>query len=198
MAAEPVSVVITRVVRGGREEAFERAVREWIPLALRHPGHQGVFMLRPPPGGREYGAVLRFESRGHWEAFRDAAEYRAFLDALREHIEGEPRVETASGLEAWLARPGAGLVRVPPRWKTAVVTWLGVDLTALVLAYTLTPLTAGWPWALAFVTFNAGVVGGLTWLTMPALSRLFGGWLHADPAHPAHPDTSPGSERPPP
>jgi len=41
----------------------------------------------------------------------------------------------------------------------------------------LPPLTNGWPWVLAFITFNAGVVAGLTWVVMPLLSRLFRPWL---------------------
>ena len=61
-AGEPVTVVITRTVREGSEEAFEAAVRAWISRALAFPGHLGVHMLRPPHGGREYGAVLTFRS----------------------------------------------------------------------------------------------------------------------------------------
>src|SRR4051812_31724778 len=136
IAEGPVTVVVSRVVRAGHEEAFERAVRAWIPTAVAFPGHEGVLMLRPPPGGREYGAVLRFHSPEAWEAFRDAPEYRAFLDGLRDYLEGEPRVETASGLEAWAAPGGATLVRVPSRWEAAVLTWVGVNLLTVALTYT--------------------------------------------------------------
>ncbi len=45
------------------------------------------------------------------------------------------------------------------------------------LTYTLTPLTADWPWLLGLVTFNAAVVAGLTWPVMPALVRLSNRWL---------------------
>ena len=133
-------------------------------------------MLRPPPGGREYGAVLKFPSAAAWEAFRDSADYRKFLDELKDHHDGE-RVEAVAGLEAWFAAPGATLMRVPPPWKMAVVTWVGVNLITLALTFTLVPLTAGWPWPLGFVTFNAGVVVGLTWLAMPVLTRAARPWL---------------------
>ena len=180
----PLTVVVTRLVRAGREDAFERAVREWIPTSIAFTGHQGVLMLRPAAGGREYGAVLRFQSLVAWEKFRDSAEYRAFQESLRDYLEAEPRMETASGLEAWFAPSSAAFVRVPPRWKQAVLTWLGVDLIALVLTYTLSPLTAGWPWLAGFLTFNAAVVAGLAWVVMPVLSRLARGWLNAHPETP--------------
>lgn len=176
-ANPPLTVVVTRLVRAGREEAFEAAVREWIPTAVAFPGHLGVLILRPAAGGREYGAVLRFHSRAAWEAFRDSAEYRSFQDSLRQHLEADPRVETACGLEAWFAPHGAAYVRVPPRWKQAVLTWVGVDLIALLLTYTLSPLMAGWPWLVSFLTFNAAVVAGLAWVVMPVLTRLGRGWL---------------------
>ena len=174
---QPVTVVVTRAVRAGREEAFEHAVREWIPAAVAFPGHLGVLMLRPPPGGREYGAVLRFRSEEAWEGFRDSEGYRAFLAGVREHLAAEPAVESVTGLEGWFTPPGSPVALAPPAWKMAVVTWVGVNLITLALTYTLAPLTAGWPWLLGFVTFNAAVVAGLTWPVMPALSRLLRGWL---------------------
>jgi antibiotic biosynthesis monooxygenase (ABM) superfamily enzyme len=174
---EPLTVLITRTVRAGREAAFEAAVRAWIPTALAFPGHLGVHMHRPPPGGREYAAVLKFCSGADWDAFAASDPYRRFLAGIREHLEADPRVETVSGLETWFTPPGTPVALAPPRWKMAVITWLGVNLTAAALSYVLPPLTAGWPWALAFVTFNAGVVAGLTWVVMPLLGRLFSVWL---------------------
>jgi len=61
---------------------------------------------------------------------------------------------------------------------------MGVDLIALVLTFTLSPLTAGWPWLAGFLTFNAAVVTGLAWVVMPVLSRLARGWLSPDPRPP--------------
>ncbi len=174
---EPVTVIITRTVRAGREAAFEEAVRAWIRKALTYPGYLGVHMLRPAPDGQEYGAVLKFASQSAWESFRASPEYLAFLADIQEHLASAPKVETVTGLESWFTAPGARVLRVPPRWKMAVVTWLGVNLTSLVLTFVLKPALAGFPWALGFVTFNAAVVSGLTWVVMPALSRVFRRWL---------------------
>ncbi|MDY3563540.1 antibiotic biosynthesis monooxygenase [Gemmata sp. JC673] len=186
MPADPVTVVVTRVVRPGHEEAFERALREWVPRSVTHPGHLGVLILRPPAGGREYGAVLRFESWGAWENLRDSDDYRAFLEAIRDHLEHDPRVHTASGLEAWVAPAGAAFVPVPPRWKLALLTWAGVNLTALALTFILAPFTARLPWFVGFLIFNAAVVAGLTWVVMPVLSRAARRWLQGPPAGPGH------------
>jgi hypothetical protein len=173
----PVTVLILRTVRAGREAAFEGAVRGWIQTALTFPGYLGVHMLRPPPGGHEYGAVVKFATRGAWIEFSACSAYRAFLTDIRDYLEEDARIETVTGLESWFTPAGFPVTLAPPPWKMALVTWFGVNLTAVVLTFVLSPLTADWPWVLAFVVFNAGVVAGLTWVVMPALSRLLRPWL---------------------
>jgi antibiotic biosynthesis monooxygenase (ABM) superfamily enzyme len=64
-----------------------------------------------------------------------------------------------------------------PRWKEAILTWVGVNATAFTLALTLTPLISDCPWAVGFLAFNTAMVAGLTWLVMPVLGWLASGWL---------------------
>lgn len=182
--AEPVTLVITRTIRAGHEREFEEAVKAWIPTALARPGHLGVHMLRPMPGQREYGAVLKFRSRAEWEAFRDWPEYQRFLAAIRPFLETDQRVEALSGLESWFTPLGVRVTRVPPRWKMALVTWVGVSCVVYVVTSFVVPLLEAWPWFLGFLTANAVVVAALTWLVMPALNRVFGRWLLPDAAPP--------------
>jgi antibiotic biosynthesis monooxygenase (ABM) superfamily enzyme len=178
--AEPVTIVITRIVRAGREAEFEEAVKAWIPVALAHPGHLGVHMLRPMPGQREYGAVLKFRSRAEWEAFREWPDYQRFLATIHPLLDEEPMVQAASGLESWFTPLGTRVTRVPPRWKMALVTWLGVCIVVYLVSTFVTPLFTPWPWLLGFLAANAVVVAALTWVVMPGLNRLFHRWLRPD------------------
>jgi antibiotic biosynthesis monooxygenase (ABM) superfamily enzyme len=95
---EPVTVIITRLVRGGSEAAFEDAVRAFIPKSLAFPGHLGVHMLRPPPGEREFGAVLKFRAQQDWAAFRNSHAYLSFLARIEPYLESPQGVETLPGL----------------------------------------------------------------------------------------------------
>lgn len=174
-AAPPgVTVVITRRVKPGCEAAFEQVTAAWGEEAATFPGRVAVFHLRPLAGGDEYGAVLRFQSADDWQAFRDWPEYLDWQDHIRPLLVAPPALQERRGLEAWFQPAGR---RPLPRWKMALVTWLGVNLTAYALTLTLKPLTESWPFFFAFITFNAGVVGGLTWAVMPVLTRLFRRWL---------------------
>lgn len=174
---DPITIFITRNVRAGSEQAFEVAMKRWIPQFMEYPGHLGVHVLRPWPGNREYGAVLKFRSEEDWKGFQQSEPYLEFLGEIRQYLETEPQVETTCGLESWFSPMGAHISRVPPRWKMACITWIGVCLTVYVVSVCLSPITTQWPWLLGFITINGGVVVVLTWCVMPILNRLFRGWL---------------------
>jgi uncharacterized protein len=177
-ATEPITVIITRVVRAGSEAAFEDALKAFIPISFTFPGHLGAHILRPPRGGREYGAVIKFRSRQDWEAFLRWSEYASFLSEVEPYLEGPQQVETLSGLESWFTPLGGHLTHVPPRWKMALVTYVGVCLVVYAVNLALEWPDFEWPAWLRFFLSNALVVAGLTWAVMPVLSRVFRPWLH--------------------
>ncbi len=46
----PVHVAITRMVKPGREEAFEKAIRSFFADSLKGEASLGAQLLRPLPG----------------------------------------------------------------------------------------------------------------------------------------------------
>lgn len=171
----PVTVVISRHVREGREEDFKAVLGRWIPRLVAFPGHEGVLMLHPLPPEREFGAILRFRSRDDWESFRGWSEYGLFLQELQPLLERQPRVQHLTGLEALFPVPVDGAA--PPRWRLAIVTWIGVCFTVGTLGVTLGPCLSDWSWLSKLLIMNAAVVVALTWCVMPILSRLLSAWL---------------------
>lgn len=173
-----VNILILRRIRPGREREFDDAVRRWIPSAIQHPGYLGVFLLEPGPSAGEHGALLRFQTIHDWERFRNWPAYQEFLARIRPLLADEPRVEALHGLEAWFRAAG----REPPRWKMALLTWLGVNAMVWLVSETFASLELSRPAWLFFLLANALVVCGLTWIVMPLLSRLFAPWLRKEPA----------------
>jgi uncharacterized protein len=69
----------------------------------------------------------------------------------------------------------------PPRYKLAVLTWAAAYGVITVLLALLGPAIASWPLVLRTLVLSVTMVMALTWVIMPRLTRLFAGWLHAQP-----------------
>jgi len=177
---EPVTVAVTRVVKPGCEEAFERALHDFVQGSLHLPGQLGVHILRPAPGSgsREYGVLRRFADAEARDAFYRLPLFEEWKQTVVGLVEGEPRYEHLSGLETWFTLPGQRAIVPPPRWKMAVVTLVAVYPLSMLLGITLGKWTSGWLMLLSSLIFNASIVTGLTWFLMPLLTRLLKPWLY--------------------
>jgi uncharacterized protein len=85
-----------------------------------------------------------------------------------------------SGLDYWFA-PAGSTTKAPPRWKVAIVTWLGIFPTVLLLFLTVAPLLAHWPLVPRTMVITVLVVVLMTRVVAPRLTRWLAGWLHARP-----------------
>ncbi len=71
----------------------------------------------------------------------------------------------------------------PPRHKLAVLTWAGAYGVITLILDLLGPTMAGWPLMLRTLLISVLMVTTLTWVVLPALTRLFRGWLLAGRPH---------------
>jgi antibiotic biosynthesis monooxygenase (ABM) superfamily enzyme len=81
----------------------------------------------------------------------------------------------------------------PPRYKLALITWAGAFAVITLILDLLGPTMAGWPLMLRTLLISVLMVTTLTWIVLPALTRLFRGWLLAAP--PAQPKRRAGMKR---
>ena len=92
-----------------------------------------------------------------------------------------------AGLALWFRGPA---VATPPRWKIAVVTWLGICPTVYLLFLLLWDWIAGW-WLLPrVVLLTMLVVAVMTWIVAPQLTRVFRSWLSPLPSRPPDADST--------
>ncbi len=133
-------------------------------------------MISPLPGTdqREIGILRTFADEAERDAFYQSAlfqDWEAYASTLTE----EPVYRPLTGLEAWFRNPVP-----PPRWKMAVVTFCGVLPTSVFLSYTLGALLRDAPTLLRLGTVAAAMVGLLTWVVMPFMTRIFRTWLRPE------------------
>ena len=141
-----VTVLITRRVTPGHEAAFEQASNDMTAAARSFPGYLGGQLVRPESdqGSADatlYNVVFAFDTAEHLQAWQDSPVRALALAAIAPHIEGQT-VRQVSGLGHWFAAPTGPRQSPPPRWKVAVVTWLGICPTVYALFLLLGELLA--------------------------------------------------------
>ena len=181
--ADAVTLVLSRAVKAGHEQAFEAVLRKLAAEVRRQPGHLGVTVLKPRPGGPPIYTVVSPSARrsdaGAW--LSSAARARLVAEA-GVHSQGALRAQYLSGLEGWLAAPGVPVLVPPARWKTALVSAAGIlpllELAGYVLALRLSALLL-WARPLVFVVI---VIAFMQYAVMPLLTRAVRLFLYPAPA----------------
>jgi antibiotic biosynthesis monooxygenase (ABM) superfamily enzyme len=171
--AEPVTVTVARVVRADRREAFEREAAAVLRVAAAFPGNLGATLLRPGPDSSEYHLVYRFEDDESLAVWENSAERREFLARMPGMVDNE-RYARVAGLDSFFTRPA----RPGPRWRLSLLTVAAVFAITSLLQQFVMPHLASWPLELRLLLSAVVVVAALGYLVMPALTRLFAGWLH--------------------
>jgi antibiotic biosynthesis monooxygenase (ABM) superfamily enzyme len=177
-ADRAITVLISRQVRPGCEQQFEAVAQQLLHVATRAPGYLGAQLMHPgdEPGVHDslYHVVLAFDTQAHLDVWQQSPERAWGLAAAEPTLEGPARLRSVAGLALWFRGPTTA---TPPRWKIAVVTWLGICPTVYLLFLLLWEWIAGW-WLLPrVVLLTMLVVAVMTWIVAPQLTRIFRSWL---------------------
>lgn len=174
-----VAAVVVRRVRPGREADFEEWLHGLIEVALGFAGHQGVSVIRPEPGGPgDYVIVFSFDSDEHLAAWMDSPERAALVAKVEPMMRDEVAESRLTGMETWFRVPGGRVVRPPARWKMWVVSAVAVCLLTLGLTEAVGSTLASIVLPLRLAISALVVTGLMTWLVMPAASRVLARWLY--------------------
>ena len=168
-----IHMAITRDVKPGQEDEFERRIQTFFRETENFPGTHGAYLLRPmDANSRQYGIMRSFEHEDAREAFYNSKPFKDWDNAIQDLVEGKAERRELHGLEAFFRSTHNPEAEVPA-WKMAVVTWLGVNPAVYIFA-NLVPWAFGTkPGILELVIVNTLVVVCLTWFFMPLLTRVF-------------------------
>ncbi|MEW6695309.1 Antibiotic biosynthesis monooxygenase [Tepidimonas thermarum] len=184
--AHAVMVLVSRRARPGHEAALEATWARLSEVAATFPGYVGGQLIRPGDSGadgdeRLFHMLFAFDNPAHLRAWQASPARLLGLQALEPHVEGHAVVRELSGLDHWFTPSATTPATPPPRWKVAVVTWLGIYPTVLFLFLAVAPWLDAWPLPLRTAVITCLVVVLMTWLVAPTLTRWLRPWLHARP-----------------
>lgn len=180
---EPVTVIIRRRVRLGREAEYEAWLQRLQAEARVLPGYLGVTTQRPASNGpREYVSAVRFESLQSLQAF-EVSEMRArHLAEVAPLVEGDAVWERLTGLEFWFSAPPGTVVPQPSRPRMALVMIVVVFTLVLVIGSAVNTAFAALPfetpYPLRLLVTIAIEVALMTYWLMPVLTRRLARWIY--------------------
>lgn len=183
MPAEPVTVLIRRCAKAGRELEYEAWLQRLQAEARSFPGYLGVTTQRPAPSGpREYVSAVRFDSLASLQAF-EASELRArYLRDVVPLVEADAVWEQLTGLEFWFSAPAGTVVPQPSRPRMALVMIAVVFTLVLVIGTAVNAVFAALPfntpYPLRLLVTIAIEVALMTWWVMPWITWRLAPWIY--------------------
>lgn len=174
----PVTVIVKRRPRPGKEKEFEEVVTGISRAAMSFEGHLGVNIFRPTKSTHYYRIVFKFDSRRHFIQWETSEERQAWLDRFTEVDMGDPQMEVLSGLETWFSLGDEDSVVPPPRHKMALVLWLCISTLSILIYLLLEPVLGDRYPILQIMGSTLVIIVLMTYLIMPFLSRLLQRWLY--------------------
>lgn len=180
-----VTVLVTRRIKPGQEVAFEKLMGQLMAAAAAFSGHLGGQLVRPSdqPDSEPnlYHVVFAFDSEDHLQAWQNSPARALGLAAIEPLTEGQAQTHQVIGMAHWFMT--GGQQKPPPRWKVAVVSWVGIFPTVLLLSLLLGETLAALPLIVRVMSLTLMVVFIMTWIVAPQLTRWLKPWLHAGHSH---------------
>jgi hypothetical protein len=174
----PATSVVTRVVKPGREKAFEEWLHGISQEAARFPGHLSATIFRPPPGGQKYTIVVQFDRDENLQRWLRSDRRREWIERVAALEEVPEHREEVTGLEHWFTLPDKAEASPPPKHKMALLVLLAAYPTVLVIHVILLPILGRVPYPLGALIGTVCLVLALTYVVMPRMTRAFQGWLY--------------------
>lgn len=179
--SDPITLVISEVVRADRILEYETWVKGINNAAQQFDGYVGVEVIRPRDHRyAEYVVIVKFDDYAHWRAWQTSSVYRDWLDKARHLIVSRTHQHQPAGLELWFTLPPnrSQQTSQPAYYKKVVLGVLAVYPLILLANVLLNPLLQGLPALLGLLISVTFVSALLTYPVMPWLTHLLGFWLY--------------------
>lgn len=176
---DAVTVVVTRLVKAGKESDYEQWLHRLLTNAASLPGFLGTHVHRPAPGGpREYTSVFRFDSVANLRAF-EASDLRrqAMLDVV-EFVEADAAWKEMTGLEFWFTPPPGTVVPQPSRLRMALLMIAVVYGLVLSIGTGVALVLKDAPMPLRLLVTITIEVFLMTYFLMPRITRWLARWIY--------------------
>jgi len=170
------TAVVNIKIKPGCEKDYDEWLRHFLALQRKVPGYLGTStIMETGQDSSERHIIHRFRDKASLEAWENSEDLHKQTEEVNKF--STPYLQKATGLETWFTLPGLKAIVPPPKWKMAIVAFIGANCISLLASFILRTFLVLQP--LLFNLFmNVILVIGLTYFAMPLLSRLLRRWLY--------------------
>lgn len=177
--SEPVTVVVSRRVKPGREADYEAWLNRLIQGASLMQGYVGAKIQRPRAGEAPvYTSVFRFASIETLRAFETSDLRAKALAEVVEFAEADAVWNRLTGLELWFSPPPGTVVPQPSRFRMAIVMICVVYGLVLSIGSLVGLVLHAAPAPLRLLVTIVIEVFLMTYVLMPRLTRWLAKWIY--------------------
>jgi antibiotic biosynthesis monooxygenase (ABM) superfamily enzyme len=176
-SSDDATLVVSRKIKQGQEEAYEDWQRRVIQAMKAIPGYMGVTTLLPEGVNSDLRYLIcRFGNKAALDNWEKSDERKRLVDEVKNY--STQHYERATGMETWFTLPSMKGVKAPPKWKMFIVTLLAAYVISFVARSILAPYLDSWQLFASNFVYVSILVATLTYFAMPRLSSLLHGWLY--------------------
>lgn len=174
--SKEVTVVVNIKIKPGFEKNYDKWLERFLILQRKVPGYLGTTtIMETGPDSSARHIIHRFRDKASLEAWENSEDLHNQTEEANRYT--TPYLQKASGLETWFTLPNLKAIIPPPKWKMAIVAFIGAYCISLVASSILRPFIGLQP-LLFNLIMNIILVIGLTYFAMPLESRLLRRWLY--------------------
>jgi uncharacterized protein len=171
-----VTVVVSRKIKHGHEKEYDDWLRRVLALERKFHGYLGTIIIMD--GGADSAVrhiIFKYSNKASLYEWENSEERNKLIEEGKNH--STPYLQKATGLETWFTLPNTKAIVAPPRWKMAIVAFIGAYCISSISRFILGSFLGQWPLIINLLVTIALVIG-LTYFAMPLLSRLLRRWLY--------------------
>lgn len=175
-ASKEVTTVVNVKIKPGFEKDYDDWLRRFLVSIRKVPGYLGTTTINETGTDSSTRHVIhRFKNKASQEAWENSEEVHKLAEEANKY--STPYLQKTTGLETWFTLPDLKAIVPPPKWKMALVAFIGAYCISSLATFVLGPYLGSQP--LLFNLFMTIIlVIGLTYFAMPLLSRLLRRWLY--------------------
>jgi uncharacterized protein len=176
-ASKEVTIVVNRKIKPGCEKDYDDWQRRYLMLGRKVPGYLGTttIMEASTDSAAIRHIIHRFRDKASLDAWENSEESHKLIEEVNNY--SAPYLQKATGMETWFTLPDSKAIIAPPKWKIAIIAFIGAYCISSLAQYILSFFLVQNP--LLFNLFmNMILVISLTYLAMPLLSILMRRWLY--------------------